>query len=108
VKEEQEAHFFLKGMKSSIVFVETLAISLICGIISSSSYRYSSFVLTLASAFISQILLHKSKIKVLRNFPSGGLCHLKNPQSKSGHEKTNYHKYSEILAFALRKQNEQE
>ena len=54
---------------------------------SSSSCRCSSFVVTLASAFISQILLCKSKIKVLRNFPHGGWCHLKNPQSKSGFEK---------------------
>jgi hypothetical protein len=97
VKEEQEAHFFLKGTKSSIIFVGTLAISSIYGIISSSSCRCYSFVVTLASAFSSQILLHKSKIKVLRNFPYGGSCYLKNPQSKSGYKKTNYHKYNRIL-----------
>jgi hypothetical protein len=51
VKEEQEAHFFLKGTKSSSIFVGTLAISLIYGIISSSSCGCSSFVVTLASAF---------------------------------------------------------
>jgi hypothetical protein len=88
-------------MKSSIIFIGTLSISPICGIISSFSCRYSSFVVTLASAFSFQILLHKSKIKVLKNFPYGGLCHLKNPQSKSGYEKLNYHKYSGISAFVL-------
>ena len=87
VKEEQEAHFFLKGMKSSIIFIGTLVISSIYGIISSSSCKCSSFVVTLAFAFSSKILLRKSKIKVLRNFPYWGSCHLKNPQSKSGYEK---------------------
>jgi hypothetical protein len=79
VKQEQEAHFFLKGAKSSIIFVGTLAISSICGIISSSSYKYFSFVVTLASAFSSQILLRKSKIKVLRNFFIWGIVPLKEP-----------------------------
>jgi hypothetical protein len=108
VKEEQEAHLFLKGMKSSIIFVGTLAISSIYDIISSSSCRCSSFVVTLAFTFSSQILLHKSKIKVLRNFPYGGSCYLKNPQSKSGYKKTNYHKYNGISSFVFQKQNEQE
>jgi hypothetical protein len=59
------------------------------GLISSSTCRCSSFVVTLASAsaFSSQILLCKSKIKVLINSPYQGLCPLKYPQYKSLYQK---------------------
>jgi hypothetical protein len=77
------------GTNFSIILVGTLAISLIYGLISSSSCRCTSFVVALASAsaFSSQILSHKSKIKVLRNSPYQGSCHLEYPQSKSLYQK---------------------
>jgi hypothetical protein len=63
---------------------------------------------TNASTFSSQILLRKPKIKVFRYFPYGVHTTHKTRNLSRTTKKPNYHKYSGISTFALRKQNEQE